>query len=168
MLCLFIYVYWCPTRFPYQIMFVSFRSTWSLVFWVKFCWSLFVLLYFFFWSLFCLSFGLRLHTFLSAHDHRYYNNFQQVRSWCNGLRARETMYSSPGQVKANWLWNWYLLLLRSRRSTMIMVFVRLHRPYFVFLLTTLYRGNEILYTKRQRCQDVALIDRSKEIRSTAG
>ena len=26
MLCVFIYVYWCSTRFPYQMMFVSFNS----------------------------------------------------------------------------------------------------------------------------------------------
>jgi hypothetical protein len=26
MLCVFIYVYWCPTPFPYQMMFILFNS----------------------------------------------------------------------------------------------------------------------------------------------
>jgi len=87
--CVFIYVFWSPTRFPYQMMFVSFNSnttgatcgagtvkpfgleftlgfsvvrvTRSLLFCVVFCRSLFVLLSNFFWPLCCLSFfDLRL------------------------------------------------------------------------------------------------------------
>ena len=77
-------IYWCPTRFPYQMIFVSFDSDCgagtddhsraseftsffsgvhvarSLVFWVMFCRSLYVLLSFFVWSLCCLPFNLRL------------------------------------------------------------------------------------------------------------
>jgi hypothetical protein len=84
----FIYVYWCSTRFPYQMMFASFNcncvTSWagttnpsgapeytpvfsavrvaqSLAFYAVFCISLFVLLSFFFWSLYCQSFlDLRL------------------------------------------------------------------------------------------------------------
>ena len=42
---------------------------------------------------------------------------------------------------------------------------------FVFLLITPHMGNEIIFTndiKRQRCPDVAFIDRSKEYCSIAG
>jgi len=91
MIFVFIYVYWCPTRFPYPMMFVSSNSNMtgitcgagtanpfgspeftpglsgvrvtgirSLVFCVMFCRSLLVLLSFFFWSICCLSFDLRL------------------------------------------------------------------------------------------------------------
>jgi hypothetical protein len=88
LLFVFIYVYWCSTRFPYQMMFASFNcncvTSWagttnpsgapeytpvfsavrvaqSLAFYAVFCISLFVLLSFFFWSLYCQSFlDLRL------------------------------------------------------------------------------------------------------------
>ena len=85
MLFVFIFTYWCPTRFLYQMMFVKFNSTmtgvtcgaetvnpsgtpqltpgfnWvhiarSLVFCVMLCRSLFVFVSFFFWPLCCLSF----------------------------------------------------------------------------------------------------------------
>ena len=84
----FIYVYWCPSRCPCQMMFVSLNSnmtgvtsgagnvytsgapeftpdfsavrvTRSLIQYVMFCITLFVLLSFFFWPLCCLSFDLR-------------------------------------------------------------------------------------------------------------
>jgi hypothetical protein len=85
---LYFYVYWCPTRLPFQIIFVSFNSSTtgeeqelltlpghlsshpgfngirvarSLVFCVMFCRLLFFLLLFFLWPLCCLSFfGLRI------------------------------------------------------------------------------------------------------------
>jgi hypothetical protein len=88
LLFVFVYVYWCSTRFPYQMMFASFNcncvTSWagttnpsgapeytpvfsavrvaqSLAFYAVFCISLFVLLSFFFWSLYCQSFlDLRL------------------------------------------------------------------------------------------------------------
>ena len=90
MLFTFIYVYWCPTQFPYQMMFVSsnrntagvtygqelltlperrsspvlvlsgVRVARSLVFCVIFCRWLFVLLSFFVWPMRCLSFDLRV------------------------------------------------------------------------------------------------------------
>ena len=82
MLFVFIYLLLCPARFPYQMMFVSFKiKTWGitceagtvypsgaseftpvlsgvrvtrfLVFCVMFCRSLFALLNFFFWPLYC-------------------------------------------------------------------------------------------------------------------
>ena len=83
LLFVFIYIYWCPTWFPYYTMFVSFYSIsetgsanpsrahvlipvlwWvysaqSLVFYVVFCRSLIVFLLFFFWSLHCLTFNFR-------------------------------------------------------------------------------------------------------------
>jgi hypothetical protein len=86
----FIYVYWFPTLFPYQMMFVSFKSNTvtcgagtanpsrapvtfsgapvarSLVFYVMFCISLFVLLSFFFCLLAIALFVLRLTRFLIA------------------------------------------------------------------------------------------------------
>jgi hypothetical protein len=76
----FIYAYWCPTRFPHHMMFVSHNSTMmgatsgegtvhpsgepdftsvciaqSLVFFVLFCRSLFVFLSCFYWSLYFTS-----------------------------------------------------------------------------------------------------------------
>jgi len=84
MLFVFIYVYWCSTRFPYHMMFVTLtvmtgvtsgagpaypswsleftsvfggvRVAQSLVFYVVFCRSLFVILSFLLWPLFCLPF----------------------------------------------------------------------------------------------------------------
>ena len=89
MLFVFIYVYWCSTRSPYQMMFVSFNSNTrvtsgagtgtlpehlssppvfsgvpvarSLVFYKMFCRSMFVLLFCFCWSLcYLYFFDLRL------------------------------------------------------------------------------------------------------------
>ena len=95
-MCVFINVYWCPTRCPYQMMFVSFNSNTtvsrveqelltlpehlssspvlvrirvarSLVFFVMFGRLLFVLLYFFFGPLYCpVFFDLRLFITLLA------------------------------------------------------------------------------------------------------
>jgi hypothetical protein len=87
MLIVFIYAYWCPTQFPYQIMFVSFNNTMTgvtcgagtanpagahectagywrgsccSIFSFMRCGSLFFLLLFFFWPLYCLlCFDLR-------------------------------------------------------------------------------------------------------------
>ena len=87
MLIVFIYAYWCPTQFPYQMMFVSFNSTTtgvtcgagtanpsgahectagflrgscSSIFSFLRCGSLFVLLLFFFWPLYYLSIDLQI------------------------------------------------------------------------------------------------------------
>ena len=76
----FICLYWCPTRFPCHLMFVSYNCNMTgatngagtaypagapmfirryLVGFVLFCWRLFVFLFFFyFYSLYCLSFHL--------------------------------------------------------------------------------------------------------------
>jgi len=83
MVCVFIYVHWCPKRYPYQMLFVSFNSHMTGVtnraetpshsgtseftsvlvgvpiapyLLVVFCISLFVSLYFFFWPFFCVYF----------------------------------------------------------------------------------------------------------------
>ena len=102
MLFVFIFTYWCPTRFLYQMMYVKFNSTmtgvtcgaetvnpsrtpqltpafnWvhiarSIVFCVMFYRSLFVFVSFFFWPLCCLSFDLRLLLTLLVYYNFSYN-----------------------------------------------------------------------------------------------
>jgi hypothetical protein len=88
LLFVFIFVYWCPTRFMWCNICWPFRSTHvfsgahvaiSLVFWRMFYGSLFVLLWFFFCPLCCMSFfGLRLLiTPLVS------SNYSHLNMWCS-------------------------------------------------------------------------------------